>query len=113
MQELAVIHQTTELFIRDFRIDMEIPQLQETELLDMIADVVAQLMEKRFEFLIQTLYRLDVDEDKMRNALAPTNPEPANLSLAKAILERQKRKVLTRHQYRSKKQNIDWFDFEL
>ena len=87
MQELAVIHQTTELFIRDFRIDMEPPQLQETELLKMIAEVVAQLMERRFEFLMQTLYRLDVDEEKMRLAFSPNNPEPANLSLAKAILE--------------------------
>ncbi len=112
MQELAVIHQTTQLFIQDFRINMEPPQLEEAELLDMIAEVVGQLMERRFEFLLQTLYRLDVDEEKMRSAFAPSNPEPANLSLAKAILERQKQKVLTRHQYKSKKQNIDWFDFD-
>lgn len=107
----TLIQQTAKEVISDFALEaQEAPQTEE-ELLDMVSNVVAYLIEKRLEYLMQVLYRLDVCENIMRQAFAPDNSEPVNVSLAKAIIERQKKKVLTREEYRPAEPR-DWFDFE-
>ncbi|MEM7103200.1 MAG: hypothetical protein AAF502_08730 [Bacteroidota bacterium] len=102
---------TLNLVLRDFELEPNQDLDTEEALLDHMADVIAWYIEKnRLEYLFQILYRLDVDERKMEAAFAAENPEPANLTLAKAIIEREKQRVITKRQYRSK-DPIDWFDY--
>ncbi len=110
LDSTTLIKQTGEEVISDFALEQQqIPESEE-ELLDMVSDVVGYLIEKRLEYLMQVLYRLDVDEKLMRQAFAPDNSEPVNISLAKAIIDRQKKKILTKEEYRPA-QPRDWFDF--
>lgn len=107
----SLFTETRDLIIRDFNLDVKTGLESEEALLDHLADVIAYYIEKnRLEYLFQILYRLDVDERKMESAFAADNPEPANISLAKAIIQREKQRVKTRREFKSK-DPIDWFDF--
>lgn len=66
----------------------------------LIMRVVEDLMTKDFNQLINVLYRIDVSEEKLKEALALTNDNPASI-IAKMILERELQKVETRKKYSS------------
>ncbi len=102
------------LLVQDFNLDLADQQIEsESALLDYMADVVAWFMEKTsLEPLMQILYRMDVDEDKMREAFTLGQEEPVNVALAKTILAREKKRIATRKAYKSES-NEDWFDFEI
>ncbi|OEK03682.1 hypothetical protein BFP97_00515 [Roseivirga sp. 4D4] len=66
----------------------------------MIMRVVEDLMAKDFNRLINILYRIDVSEEKLKEALALSNDNPASV-VTKMILDRQLQKVETRKKYSS------------
>lgn len=93
---------TTELIRRDFQLpEAAEGQLTEAELLRLLCDQVDYYLQHRMEWLLSTLYRLDVREDLVHAALHPSAPEPANLGLARLILERQKMRAYTKLNIRS------------
>ena len=91
---------TTELIVRDFDLEPQDATLTEEELLRLLSDVVAEMIERRLEFLLSLMYRLDVDEKKVHFALSPFCEEPANIALARLILERQKQRAFTKQYYK-------------
>lgn len=76
----------------------------EEELLQLIASLVQELIDSDFEGLLRLLYRLDVAEVKVKNAVDGTNPDLATDVIAKLILEREKEKSISRAFFR-KQQN--------
>lgn len=86
----------TKLIARDLGLEIEDAAISETLLLDLVANRVAWLLEHQFEWLMSLLYRLDVDENKARQTLEPGSEEPANIALAKLIIERQRQRILTK-----------------
>ena len=110
MKEL--IKKTTNQVIKDFALDITIKEeLTEEALLQLIADQVAYYMEYDLEYLFSSMYRLDINEQKIKKALSPTATEPANIAVAKLILDRQKQRVYTKHYY--KQHPIEGLDEEL
>ena len=90
------------IIVRDFEMEAKQAEeeLTEEELLRLLADRITWLIEYRMEYLLSLLYRLDVKEEKVHFALSPACPEPANVAIAKLVLERQKARVRTKQQYR-------------
>ncbi len=107
--ESEVLKTTTELITRDFEIEQSSEDLvSEEQLLDMLAERIAFLIENRMEFLLSLMYRLDVNEAKVHAALSPFAPEPAHIGIAKLVLERQKQRAFTKQHYRQQPlQDID------
>lgn len=68
----------------------------EQELLALLADRIAEMLEQRPEYLMSLLYRLDVLEKKIVPVMRPDAPEPANWGLARLVLERQKERAETK-----------------
>ena len=95
--------QTTALIARDFGLDIGAEPLSEDELLRLVANEVAYMLEYRIDFLMSLLYRLDVEEHKINHALAPWCLEPANIALAKLIVQRQRARIITKRQYKQTK----------
>ena len=107
-----LIKKTTQQVVKDFALDLAIKeQLTEEELLQIVANQVAYYMEYDLEYLFSSMYRLDISERKIKKALSLTETEPANIAVAKLILERQKQRVYTKHYY--KQQPIEGLDEEL
>lgn len=91
---------TAELIVRDFELEPQQEILSEEELLHLLANHVAAMIETKLEFLLSLMYRLDIDEKKVHFALSPFCEEPANVALARLILERQKQRVFTKQHYK-------------
>lgn len=78
--------------------------LDEAALLDLFTTRVEELMRDNLDLLLSSLYRLDVDEDKIEQALHSSHV-PAARGIATLIIERQKEKIQTRKKYASDKKD--------
>jgi hypothetical protein len=77
--------------------------LTEDDLIRWLATRIGDLLQYRTEYLFNILYCLDVDEQKMHNALLPNAPDPADIGLAKILIERQRLRLFTKQFYKQPK----------
>lgn len=104
---------TQALINRDFELtESEEVYLSEEELLDMLSQRIAFLIENRLEFLLSLMYRLDIDESKVNYALSPIAIEPPHIGLARLVLARQKQRAYTKQHYKPE-QLEDMDDWDL
>ena len=94
------IEVTAALITRDFELESATEGITEEELFHLLANQVAYMIEYRLEFLLSLMYRLDIDERKVNEALSPENEVPANVALARLVLDRQKQRVFTKRFYK-------------
>jgi len=87
--------QRTSALIRE-PFELESAPGSEEELLALLAARIAEMLERRPEYLMSLLYRLDVLEKKIVPVMRPDAPEPANWGLARLVLERQKERIETK-----------------
>lgn len=91
---------STDIIVRDFELETQTGEVpSEEELFQMLSDRIAWLIEHNMEYLLSLLYRNDVAESKIYYALSPLDKDPANIALAKLVLERQKQRMETKKQY--------------
>lgn len=113
--EKAQLEATRELIAQDFEIvqaeEAEAEEITEERLLDILSEQVAFLIERRMEFLLSLLYRLDVDERKVDYALSPHSPEPPHRAIARLVLERQKQRAFTKMTYKPPVLGEEWEAF--
>ena len=74
--------------------------ISDAEWLELIGERVLWFLENDKDLLLSYLYRLDIDENKINDALTPLTNEPAHITLAKIILERQKIRLTTKKSYK-------------
>lgn len=108
MEKKTTTQLTADLIHRDFELQHDQQYLTEEALLRMLIDQIDWLMEKRMEWLLSLMYRMDINEQKVHAALLPTAPEPPNIGLAKLVLERQKQRVQTKQAYRPEDLGAEW-----
>lgn len=97
-----LLEQTAALVCEPLELENTPPPADEAELLALVAERVADLLDKQPEYLMSLLYRLDVLEKKIRPVMHPGAPEPANIGLARLILERQKQRAETKRTIKPK-----------
>lgn len=107
MEPSENIRQLAILLNQDFALS-ETDNLTEEDLLRALVDHLDYLIDRRMEWLLSLMYRMDIDEAKVQAALLPTAPEPANIGLARLILERQKRRIYTKQKYRPEDLGEEW-----
>ena len=62
---------------------------------------IAWMIEHRFERLMSILYRIDVDEKSVKDALTDTSISESAKRIASLLIERECEKVASRLRYRS------------
>lgn len=67
---------------------------------------IAELLDTNYEKLINILYRIDVNEDKLNELFGNKNREPIPEKLADLIIERQLQKINIRNMYRRERKNL-------
>ena len=65
------------------------------------------LLQHDFEKLVYILYRVDVDEQKLKKMLEYNSDIPSAEVIANLLVERQAAKIKTRQQYRQNQVNDD------
>lgn len=77
--------------------------LQEAPTMDaleaLLAERVNAMINKDFNALVQLLYRIDVNEARLRLVLRDNPASDSGRLIARLILERQWQKILTRREY--------------
>lgn len=73
----------------------------EEELLKELAQKILTLWNDNPSKLMNTLYRLDVSEDKVKNALQSSKENSFAYELATLIINREKQKAILRKKYNS------------
>ena len=96
----ALLHRDVELAEADYG--------DEADLLRRLVDHLDYLVDQRMEWLLSLMYRMDIDERRVRAALRPDAAEPANVGLARLILERQKQRLHTKKAYPPEDLGDEW-----
>ncbi len=76
--------------------------LAEDDLLKELTRAINYLIDKDFEKLMHILYRIDVSEQKVKQAFGLE--QDVAVQIAKLIIEREQQKVITREQYSNKRE---------
>ena len=87
-----------DLILRSLTPDSAEPA-DEAAMLDLIAARVSELIADEPDLLFSYMYRLDIDQDKIEEALIPGN-ETVEMQLARLILTRQKQRLATKARYK-------------
>ena len=94
---------TAEIIALNF--DLQLPENEDEKLFSLmrerLIDCLNYLLNHNFEKLLWILYRIDVDEQLVKNTLAGNPDKPASELLADLIIQRQIKKAETRIKYRS------------
>lgn len=104
MSDSKDIKLSLQLFEKDFQLEKDYLQLSKKkeytydEAFLKIMRVVEDLLAKDFQQLVNILYRIDVSEEKLKQALALSTDNPASI-ITKMIIERELLKVEFRRKY--------------
>jgi hypothetical protein len=77
----------------------DVPAIGELE--DLLAEKMNIMIQTDFGALVQLLYRIDVNESRLRALLQENAGENAGRVIARLIIERQWQKIETRRRFRS------------
>ena len=84
--------------------DTDLPEdLSKNELQEKLTSFINELIVNDFQRLITILYRVDVDEKKLKRILKENIETDAGEIIANLIIEREIQKIETRKQFGSKK----------
>ncbi len=112
MEDNQNIEDTVQLVAQEFELAPHAEsEMTEEELLQLLADSIADMIQYRLEYLLSLMYRLDIDERKVSLALSPLAEEPANIGLAKLVIERQKQRAFTKKHYRQREITDEEWEF--
>ena len=70
-----------------------------------LSSFINDLISKDFNALVQLLYRIDVNEKKLKTTLKQHKDEDASILIADLIIERQLQKIATRKQFNERKKS--------
>jgi hypothetical protein len=94
---VAVLNDSFEIELKD---NITMDQLKE-----ILAEHVNHLIDRDFNKLVSLLYRIDVNESKLRQLLDENSSYDAGRIIAGLVIERQLQKIKSREQFRTKNQN--------
>ena len=83
---------------QDFNLDIQAAEVSsQDEFLKLLTRVIQHLLDTDFERLMHGLYRIDVDENRVKMAMATDNIAE---NIARLIIARELQKVETRRKYK-------------
>jgi hypothetical protein len=89
---------------QNFQLPIAINEMQDAE--NFLAEKINALIKDDFNLLIQILYRIDVNETRLKQVLKDNPNEDAGKIIAALLIERQLQKINTREQFKRKNDNF-------
>ena len=80
----------------------QLQELEENSLFKTLSAYINEMLLHRFNELIQLLYRVDIDEQKLKKLLQENSDQDAGDIIARMIIERQVQKIRSREQLKRK-----------
>jgi hypothetical protein len=88
-----------------FQLPATINEMEEAE--NYLAEKINGLIKNNFDHLVYILYRVDVDEAKLKNVLKENPQQDAGKIIARLLIERQLQKITLRKQFTKKEDGIN------
>jgi hypothetical protein len=93
------LSQALALANKDFNLEIPETEVASTkEFQHLLSQLIRHLLDHDFERLLNGLYRIDVSEDKVKQAMASADNVAEAIALL--IIEREMQKVVTREKYK-------------
>lgn len=100
-ESIALICKDLQLSPADFQLPKaDDPQEQYRMFKQRLTFLIQRLIDEDFHRLLAALYRIDVSERKLKEAVHFTAPENVAGRIAELVIEREMKKVETRRKYR-------------
>jgi len=103
MDEVSLIRSSYLLIRKDFGLEENMGFEKAEISIDWLRKVLEarlnHFLDHDFDGLLNALYRIDISESKVKEALGSTNSGEISSALAELIIEREKQKVMTRLKY--------------
>ncbi len=80
----------------------QLQELEKNSLFKTLSAYINEMLLYRFNELIQLLYRIDIDEQKLKKLLQQNSNQDAGDIIAGMIIERQVQKIRSREQFKKK-----------
>ena len=90
---------------QNFQLPIAINEMQDAE--NFLAKKINALIKDDFNLLIQILYRIDVNETRLKQVLKDNPNEDAGKIIARLIIERQQQKAISRNKFKQAENGID------
>ena len=100
----------SDLIDKNFGLDA--PQGHEHDLRDWLVNRITHMLAHETDLLMSTLYRLDIDEQKIKMVLAKGSQVPVPQGLADLVLERQRQRHVTKKSYQVDRNTFYWGEEE-
>jgi len=104
MDTTTLLRQSYQLIQKDFGLEDALQIEEETDAFNQLEDFLTQqvnhLLDHDFGRLLNALYRIDIPEHQVKELLHHSKQGEMARDIARAIIEREKQKVITRQQYR-------------
>ena len=82
-------------------LEIDLPEnTTEEELFEKLSSHINYLIESNFQKLVSILYRVDIDEKKLRQLIQENSNKDAGMIITELIVERQLQKIKSRQQYK-------------
>lgn len=91
--------------------EKQIDDLSEGQILGILSESIAEMLESQPDLLLSSLYRMDVSERKVNEVLEKQSTEDIPKGLARLVLERQRTALNTRLKFPQKKIDDPEADF--
>ncbi|MCE7056939.1 hypothetical protein LZF95_19825 [Algoriphagus sp. AGSA1] len=89
------------LLQKDFDFPESPTEFDEEKAIATLSKVIAYMLDREFERLLQICYRIDLGEEQLKKILHESEPDEVAIDLATALWNRQKQKVQIRKRYSS------------
>lgn len=103
MNEITLARESLQLLRKDMMLTADTEAINEDDPFEWLTDLVVmrvdELLNQDLAGFLNLLYRIDISEGVTREILAQDNPDKIPLLFAKAIIDRQKQKLITRRRY--------------
>lgn len=88
-----------------FHLPGVVNEMQDAE--NFLAEKINELIKNDFNHLVQILYRIDVNEARLKQVLKDNPNEDAGKIITQLIIERQQQKIISRNEFNKKDDRID------
>ena len=104
--EVTLVRESYHLILKDFgpmdNLENDQAKMSFDWLEDWLTKRVNFLLDNDFNQLLNALYRIDISEENVKALLNPSVDGQIAQNIAKAIIEREKQKIITRSQFRER-----------
>ncbi len=104
MNEGTLVRKSYHLILKDFGLEEDSEIMDDKIAFDwlenFLTEQVGYLLDNDLNRLLNALYRIDISEDKAKKLIQLSQNSDIARNISKAIIEREKQKVITRQQFR-------------